>query len=149
MTEEDSKKEVVTPETVVTKDTITEINTEIQKTEDSTKESIVSEINRSNEALKAELAQIKITNEAIRAQQAAEAERQKLQAELDKEKNFVNEVNKKHIVPQVTNPTAPQAVGEPNKPKLTKKQEWAEFDRASKQGSFRAEMVPESMADDE
>ncbi len=139
------KEEVAT----VSNETIEQINSEIQKTEDATKNDIVSEISRSNEALKAELEAIKKQNDEIRARQAAEAEATRLKAEIEREKNFVNEANQKRIVPQSQNPTAPQTIEEPKKRKLTPKQEWELFHQATVRGQMAAEMVPESMVDDE
>lgn len=133
--------------TTVTDETITKINNEIQKTETETKDVIVNEVQKSNDALRVELEAIKKQNEEIRRRQEAELEQSRLRAELEKEKNFMNEVNKKHVVPVSENPTAPQPVGEPNLPKKSVSQEWAEFDSAVKRGNFGAKLTPESMVE--
>lgn len=86
--------------------------------------------------LKAELEATKKANEEIRARQKAEEEKAKLEAELAKEKEFQNQVNKKHVVPETTNPVAPAQAEAPKEPQLSPEQEWRIFE--SKAGRLSA-----------
>jgi hypothetical protein len=121
---------VETTETV-SQETMAEINQEVEKVETAKIEEAKAEgATSAVDSLKQELADLKAANEAVLKKQQEEAEAARLRAEIEAEKAKAQAPVKKHIVAQATNPNAPPVQAPVQEaPKLSREQEWAEFER--------------------
>lgn len=138
MTEENTKKEDVT----MTEQTVDEINKQVQ---DSNQKQIDEAVNKVKEqtdseleAMKKELAEIQARNAEIEAAKRLEEEKTALKLQLEKERAYQEQVNKKHVVAPSNNPITQTPSAEPEEVKLSKEEEWAEFANQTKAGTFRA-----------
>jgi len=128
-------KQEVTPvqeDVQVTKEEVKELNEKIEnveqgKLEEAKKEGVESVAPAISE-LQKELADLKAQNDAIETKQKAEAEEAKLREEIAKQREYQNQINKKHVVAPSENPVAPVPVVE-EAPRLSQAQEWALYEK--------------------
>lgn len=100
---------------VVSEETINNIDNQVSTAFDNKVSSVKSEVDAELEAMKKELAAIKAQNAEVEARRHLEEEKAAIKAQLDKEKAYMEQVNKKHVVPQANNPihNPTPSVGDP------------------------------------
>lgn len=137
MTEEQVKQDIT-----MTEQQVDEINKEIQ---DSNQKQIDEAVNKAKEStdaeleqMRKELAELQAKNAAIEAAKKLEEEKAALKLQLEKERAYQEQVNKKHVVAPSINPIQNQTTSVEQEVRLTPEQEWAEFTEKSKSGQFRA-----------